>query len=169
MPELTIDVKNNVNLAKIQEILKKTNVEVLVGYPSGRPHIEAKHEPQPDGTYKGGSAVGMETADLAKKLYYGDGEIPARPFLTDAIRENAEQIRSVVEEQAKRVVDGLNPNWRQVGTEAVRVVQEFVRGDYYENNIPNSASTVQRKGSSKPLIDSADLINSTTFKIVGDK
>jgi hypothetical protein len=49
---------------------------------------------------------------------------------------------------------------------AVGAVQEFVRGDYYRTNVPNSPKTIEYKeGGDKPLIDSANMIQSLQFVV----
>lgn len=136
-------------------------------------HIDATHteklgkdgDPRrkDDGTLdtEGGNSVTKETAELAKELHVGSSRIPARPFLDDGVKYNAEEIKQVLAQEAKKE----NPNWDKVGTFAVGKIQEFVRGDYYRSNVPNSRETIEAKGSDMPLIDGGDLINSLTFLV----
>jgi hypothetical protein len=109
----------------------------------------------------------IETAELAKMLSYGTSSIPARPFLEQGIASKKEEIKKALQEEAKKALDGGKANWNKVGSMAVGAVQEFVRGDYYKTNVPNSKKTQEYKGSDKPLIDGADLINSLVF-VVGE-
>lgn len=162
MPELTCKINGNINLDILKALAQKSS-RVLVGYPAGRTHIDAVHAKQSDGRYKGGSQAGIETAELARELYFGSSRVPARPFLTDAIEEHRDELSKDIGAQLKREAEGTSANWNIVGTKAVGFIQEFVRGDYYKTNIPNSRSTIERKGSDVPLIDSADMINSTTY------
>lgn len=136
-------------------------------------HIDATHteklgkdgdpKRRKDGTLdtEGGNAVTKETAELAKELHVGTAIIPARPFLDDGVKYNAEEIRQILGQEAKKE----NPNWDKVGTFAVGKIQEFVRGDFYKSNVPNSPETIAEKGSDTPLIDGGDLINSLTFLV----
>lgn len=165
MPELTAELKGSVEIKEIQRILEEANVVIKVGYPAGRTHIDAVHVKQKDGSYKGHAEGGKETAELARELYFGTSRTPARPFLTDAIYENKVHLRGLIKEQVERIKDGMSPNWNRVGSEAVKAIQTFVRGDYYKTNIPNSELTIEKKGSDIPLIDSADLINSTAYQV----
>jgi hypothetical protein len=107
----------------------------------------------------------IENAELAKMLSFGTAEIPARPFLEDGIASKKEEIKNALQEEAKKVLDGGQANWNKVGTMAVGAVQEFVRGDYYKTNIPNGPKTIKYKGSDKPLIDGANLINDLKFVV----
>ena len=109
-----------------------------------------------------------ETAELAKRLSYGDGNFPPRPFLEEGILDKKDEIKAALKEQAEKVHAGLKPDWDKVGTMAVGAVQDFVRGDYYRSHVPNSQKTIDYKGSDTPLIDGGDMINSVKF-VVGSK
>lgn len=165
---LRVSIKNTVDLSKIQKAVQKAQGEILIGFPSGRQHVPAVHK-DAEGVYKGynGEKIEdvkpIETAELAKALHFGTATIPSRPFLEDGIKSKKGQIKTVMEEEAKKAVNGGQANWDKVGTMAVGAVQEFVRGDYYRSNVPNSPRTKAYKGSDKPLIDGSDLINSLTY------
>lgn len=184
MPDLgiTVNVKNTVEMHKIQELLQKAGVEILVGFPSGRPHIQAVHEPVKDKdgkqkvdkngnrVYKGGSKVQkkadgtvLETWELAEALHFGSASVPARPFLTDGLESKQKELLSAVQEQAEKAMNGERPNWEKVGSMAKGAVDEFVRSDYYKTHIPNSKEWQETKGSDTPLIDGGDLIGSLEF------
>lgn len=165
---LRVSIKNTVDLSKIQKAVQKAQCEILIGFPSGRQHVPTLHK-NAEGKYEGynGESVEdikpVETAELAKTLHFGNASIPARPFLTDGIESKKNEIKKAMEEEAKKAVNGGQANWDKVGTMAVGAVQEFVRGDYYKSNVPNSDRTKEYKGSDKPLIDGADLINSLAY------
>ena len=162
--------RNSIDMSKIQDMMKQCNVQILVGFPSGRPHIEAKHETI-NGEIKNSASVStdesgnaIETAELAEKLHYGAGNIPARPFLDDALNEAQNDLSKAIKQELEKIIQGTSEgNWDKIGTMAVGSVQEFVRGPYYKTNIPNSPVTIELKGSDKPLIDGGDLINSLTY------
>lgn len=168
---LDCTLENTLDFKKIQRIARKMDVDILVGFPSGRMHVDATHEKKlrKDGTARqdqwgndkreGGNTITQETSELAKELYFGSSRTPARPFLKDGVEQNKAEIRSVMETQAK----SETPNWDKVGTVAVGKINEFVRGGYYKEHVPNSPATIERKGSDTPLIDGADLINSLTY------
>lgn len=109
----------------------------------------------------------IETADLAKELHYGTAVIPARPFLDQGIASKKDELSREYQKQLQNLHEGKGANWQKVATKAVGAVQEFVRGDYYRQNVPNSPKTVEYKESDKPLIDGGDLIGSLTFVING--
>lgn len=165
---LRVNVKNTVDLKKIQALAKKAAANILVGIPSGEIHVPTFHK-NAEGeykTYEGKNveeAEPIETAELAKMLTYGTSSIPPRPFLEEGIRSKAGELKKAIEGEAKKVLNGGQANWNKVGTMAVGAVNEFVRGDYYKTNVPNSPKTVEYKGSDKPLIDGGNLIQSVHF------
>lgn len=167
---LRVNIRNTVDTSKIQKLAKKAAVNILVGFPSGRQHVPTFHKNE-DGEYKsydGGNIEDVkpiETAELAKMLHFGTATIPARPFLDDGINSKKDEILDVFRKEAKKVLDGGAANWNKVGTMAVGAIEGFVRGDYYKTNVPNSQKTIDYKGSDKPLIDGADLINSLEFVV----
>lgn len=148
-------MKNTVDVKKIQQFALKSNVQILVGFPGGLMHTSVDK--------KTGESKTEETAELAKRLSFGDATTPARPFLNDGIESKKETLMAEFKEQASKVQNGEKANWDKIGTMAVGAVQEFVRGDYYRSNIPNAQKTVELKGSDTPLIDTASMLNSTTF------
>ena len=179
MPSI-VELKTTVDLKKIQELMQKASVNILVGFPSGRPHIEAVHEQQDDGTFKNGSKVQtkfdqatktervVETWELAEELHYGSATTPARPFLEEGIEYKVDELKEAIGKELEKELNGGHANWNKIGTMAVGHIQEFVRSDYYKSTIPNSKEWQEQKGSDTPLIDGGDLINSMSF-IVEEK
>lgn len=169
--EIKCTIQKSVDTKKIQELLKKNEVTILVGFPSGMQHQSTKHKNK-NGEYQelDGSnpldAKEMETADLARTLHYGGATIPARPFLEEGIESKKKEIYAAIAQEAKKNESGGSANWNKIGTMAVGAVQEFVRSDHYKTSVPNSPSTIKYKGSDTPLIDGENLIGSLTFKVI---
>ena len=169
---LRVNIRNTVDTSKIQKLAQKAACDILVGFPSGRQHVPTFHKNDKGEyrTYDGKNieeAEPIETAELAKMLSFGTSSIPPRPFLEQGIASKKEEIKKALQEEAKKALDGGKANWNKVGSMAVGAVQDFVRGDYYKTNVPKSKKTQEYKGSDKPLIDGADLINSLVF-VVGE-
>lgn len=158
---IRVGIKNVPDTSDLQKFADKANVKILVGYLAGKQHIPAKHKKK-DGTY-GNSYAQKENADLAAILSFGDANIPARPFIKEGLLSKKEELKKEIKTQLDRLKKGDLANWNKVGTKAVGAVQEFVRGDYYKENVPNAKSTIAQKGSDKPLIDTADLVNALEF------
>ena len=163
-------IKNTVDTSKIQKLARQAECLILVGFPSGQMHVPTIHKNE-DGKYQGynGEEVKdvqpIETAELAKALSFGTSTIPARPFLDEGIESQKDQLKKAMEKEAEKAVNGGKANWNKVGTMAVGAIQEFVRGDYYKSTVPNSQRTIDYKGSDKPLIDGADMVNSLKFVV----
>lgn len=110
-----------------------------------------------------GDEKGVTVADVAVFNEYGTGRIPARPFM----RETIEQTNNWAAESAKvhnAVIDGIDPYVAAelLGQQAASDVQNTIYdGDF----VPNSPSTIKKKGSSKPLIDTTQLVGSITYTV----
>ena len=178
---IRVNIKNTLDLKKIQRLLDESNVEILVGFPSGLEHVNTLHKNDFDNPNekRRGEYVGLhgedpldqqpiETAELAKMLHFGTDRIPARPFLEDGIRQNIGKIKRAVQDEAKKLVEGKKGNWDKVGTIAQGAITEFVRSDYYKQRVPNAKSTIRWKGSDIPLIDGANMIQSLHYVINGE-
>lgn len=165
---IRVNIQNTVDTSKIQALARKAAANILVGFPSGMQHVPTFHKNE-DGeyrTYEGediSNAEPIETAELAKELSYGTSNTPPRPFLEEGIRSKQAELVKALETEAEKALNGGQANWNKVGTMAVGAVQEFVRGDYYRTNVPNSDKTIEYKGSDKPLIDGGNLIQSLQF------
>ena len=156
---LEMKFKSTIDNKKLQSFLTGSD-DILVGYPEGRPH--------PD------SDLTMD--ELARIQTYGDAHIPARPFLEEGILSKKNEIRELIRDHYAKRVEGGNkrPSLKRIGAEAVGAVQDFVRGDYYRQTVPNAESTIHRKSrrqkgkvlqSDKPLIDTGDMVNATTYVV----
>ena len=171
---LRVNILNTVDTKKIQEKVRKAACDILVGFPSGEMHVPTFHKNK-EGKYVGYNGENVEdvkpieTAELAKELSFGTATIPARPFLEEGIESKKDELVNAMKQEAKKIMDGGSANWDKVGTMAVGAIEEFVRGDFYKSTKPNSKKTQEYKGSDKPLIDGADLINSMTFVVNGGK
>lgn len=150
---MAADFQNTVDTKKIQELMKNCNVQILVGFPSGRVHVPARQTDDKP----------IETSDLARDLHFGTSDYPARPFLDDGLNSQKEKINQEIKKEIEKTAAGEQANWDKIGTMAVGAVQEFVRGDFYKSNVPNSPETIKVKGSDTPLIDGGDLINSCSY------
>ena len=94
-----------------------------------------------------------------------DGHIPARPFLEPAITKGAPQYQRLAEIMIPKVLSGsmaMTTVLEQMGNLAEgHVKQEITDLD----TPPNAQSTIDRKGSSSPLIDTGALRQSIRYVI----
>lgn len=106
-------------------------------------------------------------AEIATWNHFGTSIIPARPFIAQPVEQHREEILSF---QARLYAGVLAKKLSE--TQALELLGEKIRnlivkdineGGLYE---PNAASTIEAKGSSKPLIGiTAQLKGSISFEV----
>jgi len=91
--------------------------------------------------------------------------IPERPFLTNAMRDNRSKYRDSMRTAAKLILLGqasMGAVLSKLGIMAVGDIQSEITS---LNSPPNAPSTVKKKGSSNPLIDTGQLRASITWVV----
>lgn len=175
-------VKNTIDYNKITEMCTKD--EILIGYPSGMIHAESGEDLSEIAkklTYGAGpqtwkTNTTRETGKLTKSgkpqkkrmvETHSVKGIPARPFIEDGMLYGVVEINKSIEDYYKQKMKGMSARngLLRIAITAIGAIQKFVRGDYYKSISPNSKTTIHAKKSDKPLIDTAQLINSLTFVI----
>jgi hypothetical protein len=140
--------------------------------------LGAVHEFGADIDHPGGTPYGYATKADAEKgrvkfLKTGSGfmelgvteahkiKISARPWLVPGVESGNVEYLKIIQNTVK---DGgtLEEALNKVGVVAVAKVQRYMRD---LKTPPNSASTIARKGSSNPLIDSGALRQSVDYKL----
>ena len=101
---------------------------------------------------------GFNLASLAAVLEFGNERIPSRPFLRQTLQENQEKYTALFAQLFAQEVD-IAQIYEQIALVAQADVQlNIVKGEW----VANAKSTIKRKGSSKPLIDTGRLRQSIT-------
>jgi hypothetical protein len=93
--------------------------------------------------------------------------IPERPFLRPGIRAYKSDLVQLNRINLLKVVNGrmtIAKALQQLGVFAVGAVQRYIRMGHFK---PLKESTIKAKGSSKPLIDTAQMMQSVTFEVTG--
>lgn len=124
------------------------NSGVYVGVPSG-------------GSYDDGTPLAV----IAAANEFGTSTIPERSFLRVPLRANQEEFAKVFRAQLPLVASGelsLFQLMEQLGARAVSVSQEAISGGIQPGN---AESTLERKDSSTPLIDTGRLRQSITHVV----
>ena len=152
--QTTTEGKQAVELAlrRLAERLQRGDTQVLVGVPTGA------------GSYEDGLTIA--TVAAVNEFGSADGKIPARPFLHPAIQEGAPMFRRIAELRLPDVIAGkenLLKALHQMGTLGVSLVQEKITDI---RTPPNAPSTIAKKGSRKPLIDTGALRQSIDYLII---
>lgn len=107
---------------------------------------------------------GVSVVDVAVWNEYGTDKIPSRPFIRQCFKDNSDEALTRLSELAQKTALGDDPKsglsgigqWYQ--DEMRRILRDFPWA-------PNAKSTEDRKGSSRPLIDSGHLIKSIRYKV----
>lgn len=130
-----------------RELQKMTEMEVRVGF-------------QGDEKYEDGTSI----AEVAAHNELGSSDTPERPFMRQSF-ENHESELQVACDAANRLVSSggsADQALQQIGVVAKGLVQEeIVNGDF----APNAESTIRKKGSEQPLIDTGTMRQSVNFVV----
>ena len=148
----TITGTNFAGLAAVKERLRALAASnVKVGWPKG--------PLRPDG---------LSVAQVAAWNEFGTERIPERPALRTGIQRAQPGALALNRRTAKAVIDG-----RMAAAQALGLLGEFAAGEVKKAIIagpwvPNAPSTIKRKGSSKPLIDTSQELQSVTYVVEGN-
>lgn len=107
---------------------------------------------------------GVDMAQIAMFNELGTSTAPARPFLRDSVDENEDVIRDQCGKELKKLTTGATAETvlKRVGALGVRLVQEKIESGSFE---PNAPSTIKKKGSDKPLIDTGRMRQSVKYVV----
>ncbi len=135
------------------EIALMADAHVKIGFPASK-----------DKQHKGSVQT---VAQIAVENEYGVPEknIPSRPFMRQAFDKNEYKLNERIKQYAKDIFAGIK-NTRQaltlLGVEHKGNIQKEVRfGDFK----PNAPLTIAIKGSSQPLIDTDQMVQSVQFEV----
>lgn len=131
-----------------KELAEAKDAYVYVGIPDSA----GKHE---DGT---------DLVDIAAANEFGTQRIPSRPFIRGAFQENQRELYRFSERLWNLILQGKMTTHRALGLMGERHQNEI--RDYMTalRQPPNAPSTVERKGSSNPLIDEGILRRAITWE-----
>lgn len=161
--------------AKLQRELKamrKAYVKAGVLGTASRPAAKSKSQGKGPPA-KGGHPAAKPAptnAQLASIHEYGLGTVPARPFIGPPFRKARAKYLARLVKAYKAALKSGKPALveRELG-----VIGQLMAADI-KNYVtqgpgvppPNSASTVARKGSSRPLVDTGGMVNAVTYQVV---
>lgn len=94
-------------------------------------------------------------------------KVPPRPIIEPAIEKRKDEVAELLEKPIEAALNGEDymKSLEDVGLHAKTIVQDYFEGD--NKWPPNAESTIRRKGSDQPLIDTGALRQSITFVIDG--
>lgn len=132
----------------MQQIKELSELEVRIGFQQG----EAQED---DGT---------DICDIAAWNELGTANIPSRPFLRKSVDENEQAINDFLKDEMAMLKNGTPAEQilKEIGIFQKGLIQEKIRnGDY----VPNAVSTIRKKGSAQPLIDTGRMRQSVNYVI----
>lgn len=154
-------VSINLNVRNMQTAVDRLRKE-LKAYVGGKSVLVGIHEgaPQPE-------SGELNMATLGALLHFGseDGHIPARPWLDTGVESGTRDILDTIRSAAAKGLP-LDMVLEQVGVVAAGAVQEYITD---LRTPPNAPSTIAKKGSDNPLVDSGAMRQSVTYAVTSDK
>lgn len=125
--------------------------KVEVGLPSGGQHSD--------------TSLSMHELGMVHEYGSPTRNIPARPFIAPPIKDNVEKYKRMMRDQALKLIfrrTTLHNALSLVGEAGKADIQKYMLS---ANFAPLSAATIERKGSSKPLIDTGQMRNAITYEV----
>lgn len=103
----------------------------------------------------------MSMATLGAIQHFGNDRIPARRWLDVGVESGTSEYLAIIQEG---IAAGLTEDkiLEQIGAVAQGVTQEYIRD---LKDPPNAPSTIKKKGSDNPLVDTGALMQSVTYKV----
>ena len=107
---------------------------------------------QSDQKYEDGTSM----VDVAAFNEFGTSTIPARPFFKQSYENHRDELQNICARAAKSVISGgpADKALDMIGAFTTGLVQEEILNG---NFAPNAPSTIKRKGSDVPLIDTGEM------------
>ena len=107
---------------------------------------------------------GANVVDIAIWNEFGTDKIPSRPFIRQCFADNQGLVEQHLQRIALNVANGadLQQALSRLGQWYQDKQKHTLRSYPWQ---PNSKATVKRKKSSKPLIDTAQLVNSIRYQV----
>lgn len=138
----------------MKELRELAGLEVRIGYQRGEKAVSADSDDSR-----------ADLVDIAMWNELGTVNIPSRPFMRDSVDKHMAAINHVLTAQKEELLNGSSARkiLETVGLFQQDLIQtEIEQGDF----VANADSTIKKKGSDKPLIDTGTMKNSVHYWIV---
>lgn len=130
-----------------RELQKLAEMEIHVGY-------------QADQSYEDGTGL----AEVAAYNEFGSSNTPARPFMRQSFENHESELQAACDMANQTLLNGgtAESALSQVGVDVVGLIkEEMIDGGF----APNAESTIRRKGSEQPLVDTGTLFQSVKYVV----
>lgn len=141
----------------LTELRTLKKLQVRIGIQGGSAHKTISE----DGREKWGS----DLVDIAIWNELGTDQIPARPFLKQTADQHGQEIQGIASGLIQKVCKGqldAQSTLKKIGVITVGYVQNQITNGEFEANAP---STIRRKKSDHPLIDTGQLRRGISYVI----
>lgn len=119
-----------------------------------------------DDSKGGADHGGLTVAELAVVQHFGTDEIAARPWLQMAFDQQREILSKMGAQLMAKVIFGEISMDQALGLMGAKLSAEAKKVITVGNQLePNKPSTIAKKGSDRPLVDTARLLNANTWAI----
>lgn len=138
------------------ELKKLSKLQVRVGLTAGGAGFGSKHQ---------SVSADATMAEIAAWNELGTAHTPPRPFLRQSVDKNESQIKAMVAAQITAIAKGeatAEKALQAIGAMQVGLVQAEMKSGGFA---PNAPSTIKKKGSAVPLIDTGRLRQSIHYAI----
>ena len=131
-----------------KELEKLMKLEVQVGFQAGEKTYE-------DGT---------DLVDVAAYNEYGTSDTPARPFMKQSFENHEDELQKACDRVNQTLNRGgtADAGLKELGVFVKGLVQDEIVDGGFE---PNAPSTIKKKGSDQPLIDTGTMRQSVNYVI----
>lgn len=148
---------------RYMKTIKELNSKVVgVGFTAESGVYDGSAKP---GVKPGEDEIGsVSVADVAAFNEFGTENMPSRPFMRDTIANNADEISRFKAMLIGQVMKGADAQTvlNQLGTKGKGLMQREIRNGSFA---ANADSTIRKKGSSRPLIDTARMRQSVVYVV----
>lgn len=112
----------------------------------------------------------LSVAEIAAVNEFGteDGRIPARSFIRSSFDSNREANVRLFDKLLGQVLDGKMPLEQALGLLGLKMSSDIKKKITSNVPPPNAPSTIEKKGSTKTLVDTGRMLNAVTWAIDKD-
>lgn len=140
--------RETANGKKFKKMLEElTGLQVRIGFQQGEAYED-----------------GVDMCDIAAWNEFKTERSPSRPFLRNSIDENESKINSFLQSKKNDFIRGQSAEQilKEIGLFQKDLIQEKITEGSFT---PNADSTIKKKGSDKPLIDTGRMRQSVNYVI----
>lgn len=145
---------------RLSDVMRRSKKTLAVGLPGS---VGSEREPDSDLTLASLAAIlefGTDKAGVNHDVY-----IPPRPFLTGTIDANLENYKQITRQIAAQVVAEETSLDQGIALLGERIVSDIKKNIVAGIPPGNATSTILKKRSSTPLIDTGNLLANITYEI----